>query len=128
MKVVDLDDFAQIRYYPEDQIIAVIYEHSIVVDEKMVQKVIDTALKMVESEQFGLLLDIGNILYVTEEGRELSGNSANDRIKAAAVVIKDDINNEIFNLFIDFNKPTYPIKAFDDFDKAYEWLKEETKK
>ncbi len=124
MKVIQLDDFAQIRYYPEDQIIAVIYEHSIVVDDKIVRRVVETAIDLVESEKFGLLVDIRNILYVTKEGRELSSELEKDRIIASAIVLNDAINRELFNIFQNFHKPPYPTKAFTDFDKAYEWLKQ----
>ena len=124
MESVYLDHIGEIKYYDEDEIIAIIYKHNIVVDEKILRKVIKSSIELASSEKFGLLLDIRAILYVTKEARELSVELEKERIKALAVVLKDGIHSEIFNIFQHFQNPPYPIKAFNKYDKAYQWLKE----
>ncbi len=124
MKSVNLENIAEIRYYPEDEIIAVIYIQSVIVDDKIVKEVVESAIELADAERFGLLLDTSRVLYVTKEARELASELEKHRVRALAVVLKNSIHREIFNLFQNFTVPPYPTKGFSDFNKAYQWLKE----
>ncbi len=124
MKSVNLENIAEIRYYPEDEIIAVIYTQSVIVDERIVKEVVDAAIDLANVDKFGLLLDTSRVLYVTKEARDLAGEVEKHRVKALAVVLKNSIHSEIFNLFQNFTTPPYPTKGFSDFNKAYQWLQE----
>ncbi len=124
MKSATIENIAEIRYYPEDEIIAVIYTQNVIVDENIIKEVVATSTQLADVDKFGLLLDTSRVLYVTKEARDLAGELEKHRVKALAVVLKNSIHREIFNLFQNFTTPPYPTKGFSDFDKAYKWLKE----
>lgn len=46
---------------------------------------------------------------------------------AAAVILKSTLTRIAGNLFMQFNKPKYPMKFFTDRAKAVEWIREITR-
>ncbi len=121
--VYEVQNYARLEYFPEDKIISIVYYPGVIVDEKIVKEVISIALRMVDSPKFALLIDTRDVMYVTKEAREISATTEAGRIIASAILLNNSILREIFNIFINFNKPLYPTKAFSSYEKAYEWLK-----
>lgn len=43
--------------------------------------------------------------------------------KAAAIIVNNMANKLIMTFFIQFNKPPYPYRVYEDADEAVKWLK-----
>lgn len=70
---------------------------------------------------FVVTVDDGTTL--SNEARTLASSAdASKYIVADAIVLRDFQHELSANAFIRHNKPPRPIKAFDEFEKAVEWL------
>lgn len=70
-----------------------------------------------------LLSDISKLKNTTKEARDYIGSDAvAPLLKASAVIANSLLSKIIGNLFLKFNKPTYPTKLFSDKQAALLWL------
>ncbi len=123
MKQAEIPNVCTIQYYPEDKILLINYTQKLIVDADLVQKVVDKAMELVGDEKFKLIIDVRNVIYLTKQARELTATLQKDRILAFSPVLKDNIHKELFNLFLNFSKPSYPTKAFLTVEQAMKWMK-----
>ncbi len=86
------------------------------------QKELDFMIKHLKGKKLPLLGDNRNLKNINPNlvnfMREKSGLFTNK----AAILINPGISKFLFHIALFFNKPPYPIKAFIDENKAWEWL------
>ncbi len=123
MKKTEIPGICTIEFNPDDKILLINYTQKLVVDEDLVKEVVDKAMELVGDQKFKLIIDVRNILYLTKKARELTAKIQSDKILAFSPILKDNIHKELFNLFLNFSKPTYPTRAFLSIEQAMEWMK-----
>jgi len=75
-----------------------------------------------EGRKVPVLVDMRNLHYVDREARMyFAGEVASSLIRAVAVLEGSPVSQIIGRFFQGLNRPTYPIKAFDDEGDAMEW-------
>jgi hypothetical protein len=72
-----------------------------------------------------VLADIRKINHMDREARAyLTGSEVASLTKAAAVLVKLPVNTIFGNIFLEINKPSFPVRLFTSESKALEWLKQ----
>ena len=70
------------------------------------------------------LIDISGVLSIDSDGRKfIAEEIAKIGVPATALIVKSRMSRLIGSFFIGINKPDFPVKLFDDEQKAVEWLK-----
>ena len=70
------------------------------------------------------LIDISGVLSIDYNGRKfIADEIAKIGVPATALIVKSRMSRLIGSFFIGINKPDFPVKLFDDEQKALEWLK-----
>ena len=70
-----------------------------------------------------LLIDITDIKSMSRDAREIYAKvSAEERVEAVALVTRSAMSRILGNFFMSFNRPSVPIKLFNDADTARKWL------
>lgn len=102
-----------LRYHPDQE-----------VDKKKAEEIIHEIYDLVNSGLYLGLNDArGPNLEISKEAREVySNNKSLKKTRAQAVLVNDLGTRILLNFFVNFNKPTVPVKLFNSFDKALEWL------
>ncbi len=124
----EIPNIGTVEYFPEEKIMRIDYAKGIIIDENVMNRVIDEALEIAGDNRFALLINTKDILYVTKEARQISATKEVDKIIASATLVSNTVQKEIFNLYINFSRPLYPVRAFNSEEKALEWLKEQVEK
>jgi hypothetical protein len=72
-----------------------------------------------------VLVDIRELKHVTREVRQyLSGEEAQVDLKAAALISDSRVTRLMFDFFVNFDKPSIPLKMFAGEQEALKWLKQ----
>lgn len=70
-----------------------------------------------------LLIDISDIKTMSRDAREIYAKvSVKEKVKAVALITKSAMSRILGNFFLNFNRPSVPIKLFADADAARVWL------
>lgn len=85
---------------------------------------IDAAKMLAGDKKYPVLIDIREGLGASRDSFKIySGEKAASMCKAAALIKGTPLSNMMANFFIGIYKTKYPMKLFDDPEKAIEWLK-----
>lgn len=123
-KLVDQLDFADILLSKDKAVLIVRYKEGTEVDIKKGRKLIDTVYPYHKNNiPFGLTDATAAHISFTNEARKLySNNKSLELSKAQAVVVSHLPIRLMANFFILFDKPIRPVRSFNSFDLAFEWL------
>lgn len=70
-----------------------------------------------------LLIDLTDIRSMSRDAREeYKTSSADENVKAIALVTESVVGRMIANFFLSFNKAKAPIKLFNNYNAAEKWL------
>lgn len=100
----------------------------IIYDQNAEIKVADTRellnnLEKFSSDKVKLLSDIRQVNSVSKEARVFcSSPEFSKKIQATAVIVDGIHTRLMVNFFINFNKPTFPLKVFNNHEEAITWL------
>ncbi len=101
------------------------FKHGAQVDVEEL-KVIEQALyQITENEPFKTLLDVRNkfVNFDVEARSYAAKGEITKSITAQALLVNTLPMKMITNFFLRFDSPKYPIRAFQDEEKAINWLK-----
>lgn len=77
-------------------------------------------------KKFPLFVDGRNVKSISKEARDhFSLKGRESVINCFAMIVSSPLSRIIANFFIGINRPTVPVKMFDDEKKAVEWLKKQ---
>lgn len=77
-------------------------------------------------KKFPLIVDGRHVKSISKEARDhFSLKGRESVINCFAMIVSSPLSRIIANFFIGINRPTVPVKMFDDEKKAVEWLKEQ---
>lgn len=76
-----------------------------------------------KGEPSTLLIDVTQIQSMTREAREVYKHEASTGHITAVALVTNSISGRILaNFFMSFNRPSAPVKLFNDYDSAHAWL------
>ena len=85
---------------------------------------VEAASKISKDKKSPLLVDLRNLKSVDRKARAYyAGDEAAKVFRACVLLIDSPISKIIGNIFLNFNKPKYPVKLFTSETDAIEWLK-----
>jgi hypothetical protein len=77
-------------------------------------------------KKFPLFVDGRNVKSISKEARDhFSLKGRESVINCFAMIVSSPLSRIIASFFIGINRPTVPVKMFDDEKKAVEWLKKQ---
>ncbi|HWY33510.1 MAG TPA: hypothetical protein VNX68_02615 [Nitrosopumilaceae archaeon] len=124
MNELDLT-FARIRY--EDPVIFIIFKEGAELGTEQVLELIAISEKFSNYQPYLLFSDARVFLNITAEARKISASKEKaPLVKANAVMVNNVAIRLTGNVFINFNKPHFPVRLFEDEKKAMEWLLKHT--
>jgi hypothetical protein len=78
-----------------------------------------------KGSKFPLLIDSRNIRSISKEARDFFAIRERESfVNSFAIIIQSPISKVIGNFFIGLNKPTVPVRLFNNEESAVKWLKE----
>ena len=119
--------YASVEY--KEPIVYLRFKNDVVLGAKEVLEIGEAGDKLCNHKPRLILTDARVPVDITKQGREVSSipeNYAN--VIANAVVVKWLAQRLIANVFMEVNKPPYPMRVFTDEKKAVNWLLEQQKK
>ena len=72
-----------------------------------------------------MLFDIREGLHIDGDARRYSAEQGGENIKALAILLKGAFARNMYEIFLRFQNPSYPMKSFTNKEAAIEWLKKE---
>ena len=100
----------------------------IVLDEKKILECIEAGNKLCDYKPHLLLTDARVSADLSPEARKAGAAKKNTvNVIASAIVVKWLAQRLSANVFMQINKPHYPIRVFNDEKKAIKWLMEHWK-
>ena len=117
-------DYAVIEYI--EPIVYFRVTKGIVLDKGKIAEIIDAGLKLCNNKPHLLLTDVRVPADVTPDAREIASTTPN--VVAQAIVVKWLAQRLIANVFMEINKPNYPMRVFNDEESAVKWLMVQWKK
>ena len=80
---------------------------------------------MTEGKDYFVLIDYSAGITADKDVRDfLAGPEAIHGIKAGAIVVKNQFQKILANMFLNFSRPPIPARIFSDRETALAWLKE----
>jgi len=74
---------------------------------------------------YPLLIDGRKVKSISKEARDhFSLKGRKSTVSSFAILVKSPLSRIIGNFFMGLNKPTVPVKLFDDEKEAIKWLKQ----
>ena len=117
-------EFADIHLHESQQIIYLKYHKNAEVNLENGQLVIDAVYPLLrDGARLAITDATAQGIEFTKEARALfSDNKSMQLTKAHGVVVKELAMRILVNFYIKFNKPVSPVKMFNSYDKALEWV------
>ena len=79
---------------------------------------------LTKGQKMCTLTEMSNISHADKEMRDFASQENEKFTKAMALIAKNKFASLIGNLFLGFNKPSYPAKLFWIEQEAREWIKQ----
>ncbi len=80
--------------------------------------------KITNGQKICTLTEMSNVSHAEKETRDFASQENEKFTKAMALIAKNKFASLIGNLFLGFNKPSYPAKLFWNEQEAREWIKQ----
>ncbi|MDH5542458.1 MAG: STAS/SEC14 domain-containing protein [Nitrospinota bacterium] len=94
------------------------------VDLADAEEIISTILKIRGGEILPVCIDIRKLKSISREARQYFASDDRPRVgNAVALVVESSTTRVIGNFFLGLNKPSYPLKIFQNVNDATGWLK-----
>lgn len=72
-----------------------------------------------------LLVDFTKVKHMTREAREYYSSEENSKkLKALGILTSSNIGRMVANFFIGINKVRTPVRIFNSYEEAMQWLKQ----
>ncbi len=117
--------FIKVFKHKHFNIVAVVYDDEANIDLTKARLVSKHCQKVVDCSQPAFALTIaGRSTNIDENARAFFANDSFNQktIKATSVVLRSLHHRLIYRVYLKFNKPKSPIKAFRNEKRAFDWL------
>jgi hypothetical protein len=94
-----------------------------VLDLEAAQGCVRLRMELVDGNSYPTLIDGRNVKDIYKEARDyFSSDEGSEGISASALITHSVVGRFIGSFFLKINRPTVPIKIFNDPDEAVLWL------
>jgi len=127
-----LDQFVQVIETPtcilgmdEERICHTIFHPDVHITMEEMKLVEQGMIQISENRAFRILFDVRNqFIQFDKDARQHAATAPVTKLIIAEAVILNSLPNRLlFNFFLNFDKPTFPIKAFSNMNDAMDWLR-----
>jgi hypothetical protein len=119
--------FATLTY--KEPIIFIKYRDNVRLDVKEIHEMMAACDSLSGNKPYLVLANITNFVDITPEGNKASvDKKITGNIIASAPLVKKLGQRLMSNVFLEVNRPPYPMRVFNDEKKAIKWLLEQHKK
>ena len=95
------------------------------IDITLAQEATRSRIEFTHNQSLPVLTDISEVKRVSKEARQyFSSEDSAVNVTALAVLVEHPVTRAIFNFFLKFQQPKYPVKAFSSTKSAEKWLKQ----
>lgn len=109
----------------EEGVVYVVYKDKVDIELKDVIETRVISNQLTEGKPYVSIYESGADTFITKEAREISSKDGDiTNRKALAIVVSNLAQRLIVNFFINMNRNTYPIKAFNTKEDALNWAKQ----
>ncbi len=120
MKEVNLP-YAAITY--EEPIVYFVYKDGTELGFPEVRELISQAEKLSGNTPYVTFSDVRIDINITNEGKRILADMKNMPLfRGTAILVKNDMYKFAVNFISNFNKPSYPFRAFTKKKEAVDWL------
>lgn len=92
------------------------------IDLKAAIAIVDHALEITQKAVHCNLVDIRDMSYISNEAQKHFADQNNTHVPAVAILMNSAVQKNLTNIYFRFSNPMIPTRAFDNEDKAMEWL------
>jgi len=111
-------------YIEEENILYITMLKNSNIDVDTAEEIVKAASDISENSIHGNLVDIREMSFMSREARIYLGQQKRKNVLAIAVLKHSLFHNALANIYMKFNKPRIPTKAFDKKVDAIDWLRE----
>lgn len=117
------NDYAEIWF--EDGIVHIVYKPGCVLNINNIKPIVEDRIKVSDGKLSPILIDLRNLVSSDNATRSyLATEEAEKYLNAGAMLINNEIQRLLMNLYLKIDKPRLPAKVFTSREKALEWLEQ----
>ena len=117
------NDYAEIWF--ENGIVHIVYKPGCVLNINNIKLIVQDRLKVSAGTKGPILIDFRNLVSSDNATRSyLATPEAERYLNAGAILITNEIQRLIMNLYLKIDKPNLPARVFTNREKALEWLEQ----
>ena len=117
------NDYAEIWF--ENGKVHIVYKRGCVLNINNIKLIVQDRLKVSAGTKGPILIDFRNLVSSDNATRSyLATPEAERYLNAGAILITNEIQRLIMNLYLKIDKPTLPARVFTNREKALEWLEQ----
>jgi hypothetical protein len=117
------NDYAEIWF--ENGIVHIVYKPGCVLNINNIKLIVEGRLKVSAGTKGPILIDLRNVVSSDNATRSyLATPEAEKYLSAGAMLITNEIQRLLMNLYFKIDKPNLPARVFTNREKALEWLEQ----
>lgn len=117
------NDYAEIWF--ENGIVHIVYKPGCVLNINNIKPIVEDRIKVSNGRISPILIDLRNVVTSDNAARSyLATPEAERYLNAGAMLITNEIQRLLMNLYLRIDKPNLPAKVFTNKEKALEWLEQ----
>lgn len=117
------NDYAEIWF--ENGIVHIVYKPGCVLNINNIKLIVQCRLKVSAGTKGPILIDLRNLVSSDNATRAyLATPEAEKYLSAGAMLITNEIQKLLMNLYLKIDKPNLPARVFTNREKALEWLEQ----
>jgi hypothetical protein len=115
------NDYAEI--WVEDGIVHIVYKPGCILNINNIKPIVQDRIKVSNEMVSPILIDLRNLVSSDNATRAyLATPEAEKYLSAGAMLISNEIQKLLMNLYLKIDVPKLPAKVFTNKEKALEWL------
>ncbi len=117
------NEYAEIWF--ENGIVHIVYKPGCVLNINNIKPIVQDRLKVSAGTKSPILIDLRNVVSSDNATRSyLATEEAERYLNAGAMLITNEIQRLLMNLYLKIDKPNLPARVFTNREKALEWLEQ----
>ncbi len=117
------NEFAEIWF--ENGIVHILYKPGCVLNIANIKQLVEDRIKVSNGQTSPILIDLRNLVSSDNATRSyLATPEAEKYLCAGAMIINNELQKLLMNLYLKIDKPRLPARVFTNKEKALEWLEQ----
>lgn len=117
------NDYAEIWF--ENGVVHIVYKPGCVLNINNIKPIVEDRIKVSNEKVSPILIDLRNVVSSDNGTRSyLATPYAEKYLNAGAMLINNEIQRLLMNLYLKIDKPNLPARVFTNREKALAWLEQ----